>query len=124
MPVYYTQVIESIRFIESVEAGSGMDVFNKVYLVGDVTAYAPGFGEDAQLIWYAATIVHDSCHSARYDRGEQHRGKEAEVACLMDQLSALGALNENAGYSSYIQGLIDGADDPENQYWNNPNRHW
>jgi hypothetical protein len=32
---------------------------------------------------------------------------------------------ENGNYfSNYIQGLIDGADDPKNQYWNQPNRHW
>ena len=123
-PDSYAQVLDSIRFIESVSAGSGMDVFNKIYLVGDETAHAPGFDQEAQLTWYAATIVHDSCHSVRYDRGVSYMGKEAEVACLMDQLVALGRLSNGLTFTAYIQGLIDGADDPENQYWNDPNRHW
>jgi hypothetical protein len=42
----------------------------------------------------------------------------------MDQKAALLLMDTDAGFTSYIQGLIDGADNPANQYWNNPNRHW
>ena len=123
-PQWYEQVTASIRTIRSVPAGSGMDVFDKVYLVGEITAYAPGFAPAQQLIWYAGTIVHDSCHSERYDEGLVYLGKEGEVACLMDQKAALLLLDTDPYFSDYVQGLIDGADDPANAYWTNPDRHW
>ena len=123
-PEWYEQVAESIETLRSVPAGSGMDVFNKVYMVGDVTAYAPDFPPAGQLIWYAGTIVHDSCHSERFDEGLVYLGKEGEVACLMDQKAALLLLDTDPYFSDYVQSLIDGADDPSNAYWNNPDRHW
>jgi hypothetical protein len=123
-PEWYAQVDESVRTLRSVTAGSGMDVFGKVYLVGDITAHAPNFGPDQQLVWYAGTIVHDSCHSERYDQKLVYQGKEGEVACLMDQKAALLLIDTGTYFSTYVQGLIDGADDPANAYWNTPNRHW
>ena len=101
-----------------------MDVFSKVYLVGELTAYAPGFPPAAQLIWFAGTIVHDSCHSERFDQGLVYLGKEGEIACLTDQKAALLLLDTDPYFSDYVQGLIEGADDPANAYWTNPNRHW
>src|SRR5690606_34366723 len=47
-PEWYEQVFASIRTIRSVPAGSGMDVFGKVFKVGDITAYAPGFPPEQQ----------------------------------------------------------------------------
>jgi hypothetical protein len=123
-PEWYEQVTASILTIAPVAAGSGMDVFNKVYRVGEVTAYAPGFSEAQQLVWYAGTIVHDSCHSERYDLGLVYLGKEGEVACLMDQKAALLLLDTGTYFSDYVQSLIDGADDPANAYWTAENRHW
>jgi hypothetical protein len=123
-PEWYAQVDASVRTLRSVTAGSGMDVFDKVYLVGDITAHAPNFGPDQQLVWYAGTIVHDSCHSERYDQQLVYLGKEAEVACLTDQKAALLLIDTDPFFSKYIQTLIDGADDPANAYWNTPTRHW
>jgi hypothetical protein len=123
-PEWYEQVAASIRTFRSVPAGSGMDVFDKVYLVGEVTAYAPGFPPASQLIWYAGTIVHDSCHSERYDDGLVYLGKEGETACLMDQKAALLLIDTDTYFSDYVQSLIDGAADPANAYWTNANRHW
>jgi hypothetical protein len=123
-PEWYEQVTQSIAKIIEVEAGSGIFVTTKTYQVGRQTAYAPGYGEAKQLIWYAGTIVHDSCHSERYHGGLVHNGKEGEVACLIDQKAAIQLFDTDAFFASYIQGLIDGADDPANQYWNTPNRHW
>ena len=68
--------------------------------------------------------MHDACHSARYERGEAYRGKEAELACLAVQRRALLKLDSDTYIPGYVQGLIDNADDPANEYWNNPNRHW
>ncbi len=39
-PDGYAQVVAYIDVIEAVDAGSGMDVFTKTYLVGQETAYA------------------------------------------------------------------------------------
>ncbi len=119
----YAQVVSYIVTIESVVAGSGMDVFTKTYLVGDETAFAPGFGGDDQIVWLAGTIVHDSCHSRLYSDGEEYIGRDAELACMVDQLAALESI-DNDFFEEYVQDLIDGVDDPENAYWNDPNRHW
>lgn len=113
-----------IATMRSVEAGSGMDVFTQTYNVGDVTAFAPGYSVDQQVLWFAGTIAHDACHSELFAEGETFAGKDAEVECLTVQLATLELLDDAATFDSYISGLITGAADPENQYWNNPNRHW
>jgi hypothetical protein len=123
-PEWYVQVDASVRTFRSVPSGSGMDVFGKVYLVGEVTAYAPGFQPAQQLVWYAGTIVHDSCHSERFDQQLVYQGKEGEIACLMDQKAALLLIDTGTYFSNYVQSLIDGADDPANAYWTTADRHW
>lgn len=121
---YYEQVFTYIDTIKSVPAGSGMHVETKIFDVGDETAYAPGYNLTQQVAWYAGAMAHDSCHSRLHANGEPHRGKAAEIACLEDQLMALQSMGATRRFVDYVQGLIDGADDPENQYWNDPNRHW
>ena len=101
-----------------------MDVYTKTYRVGNQTAFAPGFSESQQVVWLAGTIVHDACHSNQYVTGRNHLGKEAEIACLYSQLKSLGLIDNGRYFSNYVDGLIKGADDPDNQYWNDPNRHW
>ena len=120
----YQLVLDSIVTIESVTAGSGIAVQEKRFKVGEETAYAPGHPPAQQLIWYAGTIVHDANHSALFATGRPHSGKEAEVACLQVQKQALLKIETNNYFSTYVQGLIDGADNPANQYWNQANRHW
>jgi len=122
-PETYDEVASRIDTIESVTAGSGMDVFTKTFKGGDVTAYAPGYGPEDQLLWLAGTIVHDACHSKFYTEGEEYIGRDAELACLIDQLAVLETLPGFA-FESYISFLIEGVDDPANDYWNDPNRHW
>jgi len=123
VPDIYKTVLTHIDTIESVAAGSGMDVFTKTFKVGDVTAYAPGYGPEDQVLWLAGTIVHDACHSRLYTDGEEYIGRDAELACLIDQLAALEVLSGFA-FENYIGSLIEGVDDPGNDYWNDPNRHW
>jgi len=123
-PNSYAEVLIYITTIESVEAGSGMDVFTRTFLVGDETAYAPGYGEDDQVLWLAGTIVHDACHSRLYTDDQPYTGRDAELACLEDQLDALVTIDRSDGFEDYVQGLIEGVDDPQNAYWNDPNRHW
>jgi hypothetical protein len=123
-PPHYQLVMDSIWVIESVTAGSGMVVQEKRFKVGDETAHAPGHPAANQLVWYASTIVHDANHSALFMKGQTYSGKDAEVACLKVQKEALLKIENGNYFANYVQGLIDGADDPKNQYWNQPNRHW
>jgi hypothetical protein len=119
----YAQVLRYIDTIESVTAGSGMDVFTRTFLVGDETAFAPGFAREDQVVWLAGTIVHDSCHSRLYAEGVEYAGRDAELACMRDQLDTLEEIDHDY-FEDYVQGLIDGVDDPENAYWTDPDRHW
>jgi len=120
----YQLVADNVWIIESVTAGSGMVVKEKRFKVGDETAHVPGYTTDQQLIWFAGTIVHDANHSAQFAQNQTFSGKESEIACLKVQKTALLKIETNSRFSSYVQGLIDGADDPANQYWNQANRHW
>jgi hypothetical protein len=122
-PDVYAEVLLHISTVESVPAGSGMDVFTNTFRVGEVTAYAPGYEEADQVVWLAGTIVHDACHSRLYTDGEPYTGRDAELACLQDQLEALLVLSGFA-FENYVQSLVDGVDDPENAYWTDANRHW
>lgn len=122
-PGAYAEVLLHISTVESVPAGSGMDVFTKTFRVGDETAFAPGYEEADQVVWLAGTIVHDACHSRLYTDGEVYIGRDAELACLQDQLEALLVLSGFA-FENYVQSLVDGVDDPENAYWTDDNRHW
>ncbi|MDP2948291.1 MAG: hypothetical protein Q8P22_01980 [Chloroflexota bacterium] len=123
---HYQDVQTHIETIRSVEAGSGMRVVDKTYSVGKVTAFPysePSRARDG-LNWYASTIVHDATHSQEYWTGLPHSGKEAEVMALEKQRVALEEIGGAGWQIDYLTGLIEGADDPSNQYWNNPNRHW
>jgi predicted SprT family Zn-dependent metalloprotease len=101
-----------------------MDVFTLTFLAGEQTAYAPGYEEPDQRVWFASALTHDACHSRLYATGEAYTGRDAELECLMDQLAALKLLDDVGFMTGYVQGLIDGVDDPDNDYWNDPDRHW
>ncbi len=120
----YADVRTAVVMIRQVDAFSGMCYNNGAYRVGEETAHAPGYAEAAQVVWLAGTIVHDACHRARFVAGEAPSGKDAELACLKLQAAALRKIEKGTAFAKYVQGLIDGADDPANQYWTNANRHW
>ena len=101
-----------------------MDVYSKTYRVGSQTAFAPGFSKSEQVVWLAGTIVHDACHSNLYAAGENFTGKVAEITCMERQLATLERIDDTGHFVDYVDSLIKGADDPNNQYWNDPNRHW
>ncbi len=122
-PDAYHAVLAHIDTVRSVGEGSGMDVFTRTFLVGEETAYAPGFGADDQVLWLAGTMVHDACHSRLYALGQSYTGRDAELECLQDQLEAMMWLGSEY-FQTYLEGLIEGVDDPENAYWSDPDRHW
>ncbi len=123
-PEAFVRVRDGIITFQSVAAGSGMDVYSKIYLVGNQTAFAPGYSRSRQVVWLAGTIVHDACHSNLYAAGEEFTGKAAEITCLERQLATLERIDDTGLFVDYVDSLIKGADDPNNQYWNDPNRHW
>ncbi len=102
-----------------------MHVVEKRFDVGDETAHAPGYDEAN-----AAGLVrrHDRPRRAPqrplHAAAEYPSGKDAEIDCLTVQMAALQLMTDDPFFANYVQGLIDGADDPANQYWNQPNRHW
>ena len=123
-PQWHAEVLESVDRIQFVEAGSGMDVFTRTFNVGRQTAYAPGYGVEDQVEWLAGAIVHDACHSEMYIEGRQYSGRDAELECLIEQAESLELHEEGTTFLVYVNGLIEGIDDPANAYWTDPNRHW
>jgi hypothetical protein len=120
----YADVLENVAVLRSVRSFSGMCYDTGTYRVGDETAHAPGYPVDRQVVWLAGTIVHDACHRARFVAGLEPSGRDAELACLQAQVAALRIIDKGKTFAGYVQGLIDGVDDPSNQYWTNPDRHW
>jgi hypothetical protein len=124
-PEPYAAVVANVTTIWSVDSFSGMCYDTGTYRVGDETAHAPGYQADAQVVWLAGTIVHDGCHRARFVEGQSPTGRDAELDCLQRQFETLGLIEGSATrFAAYVKTLIDGADDPANQYWNSPSRHW
>ena len=114
----------NVTRIRQVESFSGMCYDTGTYRVGEETAHAPGYRKAEQVVWLAGTIVHDGCHRARFVAGLVPGGKEGEVACLEIQEAALRNIDSSPFFADYVRLLIDGADDPANQYWTAENRHW
>jgi hypothetical protein len=122
-PQSYASVIADVVMIRQVPSFSGMCYDTGSYRVGEETAYAPGAAKAQQVIWLAGTIVHDGCHRTRFLQGLAPGGRDGELACMKLQLEALKKM-DSPGYAAYIKSLIDGVDDPANQYWTITNRHW
>jgi hypothetical protein len=123
-PEAYTGVLTNVTRIRSVPSFSGMCYDTGTYRVGEETAYAPGYPPEQQVVWLAGTIVHDGCHRDRFVQGLEPSGRDAELACLQLQFEALKQIDDQGRFRDYVGDLITGVDDPENQYWNDPNRHW
>lgn len=48
---------------------SGMDVDTRTFLASNTTSFAPGYSRQAQIFWYAGTIVHDAHHRVQSQNG-------------------------------------------------------
>ena len=48
---------------------SGMEVNSGTFLASNTTAFAQGYSRDAQIFWYAGTIVHDAHHRTQEQNG-------------------------------------------------------
>ena len=123
-PGPYADVLANIVLLHHIPAGSGMCVDTGRFKIGEETAYAPGWSKADQIAWLAGAIVHDANHRARYRAGLLSGGRDAELDCLQHQLAALRLIGADRAFREYLRGIIEGIDDPANQYWNDPNRHW
>lgn len=48
---------------------SGVDTTGGVFMVSDVTAFAPNYPPKAQVFWFAGAMVHDSHHRVQSQQG-------------------------------------------------------
>jgi hypothetical protein len=122
---YYQTVVKYVGIIECTEKGSGMYAWEDPprYQVGRLTY-------EASTIWYAGTIVHDSCHSKLYSDnllnnhpvGEpaiQWTGEDAERKCINTQYDALVKIGADSATLDYVRGSID------SKYWEiSPTERW
>lgn len=122
----YNRVASYVGTIQCVDQGSGMWAWESPprYTVGKVTL-------DADTMWYAGTIAHDSCHSVQYNvykkahPGEgvpasMYSGEAAEAQCLDVQYRALQRMGASSSTLSYMKTLLN------TKYWTGDysNRWW
>ena len=80
-------------------------------------AHAPGHEPGLQLICYAGTIVHEACHRVRYEESVAYSCIYPGMYVSPPSLSKGLFLNGQTGDFRFLAAvLIDGANDPENQY--------
>lgn len=111
-----------IGIIECVDKGSGMVAQETPprFKVGLLTL-------NAGSIWYAGSIVHDSCHSKLYydalvNNGNVYSddwtGKVAESKCIAIQYDALEKIGADQKTLDYLKSVID------TNYWDISDRWW
>jgi hypothetical protein len=59
--VYLVDIVESDR--------SGMDVQAGTFLASEITAFAPGYSQPAQVFWFGGSIIHDARHRWQSENG-------------------------------------------------------
>lgn len=122
---HYNTVDKYVAIIECTTQGSGMYAWETPprYQVGKATI-------EAGTIWYAGTIIHDSCHSKQYHDylsannsatvpDKVWTGKEAEKQCLDIQYDALSRIGADQSTLDYVKNIIN------SQYWDvSYNNRW
>jgi len=96
---------------------SGMEIVSDTFLASNTTAFAPGYSREAQVFWYAGTMVHDAHHNWQSAQGmntdwgslslEQREELETEARKVqIDTLQrCLPSIKESA--RSEAQAMID-----------------
>lgn len=125
-PLDYARVAKYVGTIECVSQGSGMWAWESPprYTVGKVTL-------DADTMWYAGTIAHDSCHSVQYNAykashpnegvpASVYSGEAAEAQCLEVQHRSLQRMGASSSTLTYMKTLLS------TKYWTGDytNRWW
>ncbi len=129
--------IESIREFNR----SGMEVDTGTFLSSNTTAFAPGYSRDAQIFWYAGSIVHDARHRWQSQNGmvtdwgilNQEQREQIESDARAVQIEALQqclplvpkASREQAQYMlKYLTDMQEGITDCDYCKVEWANRNW
>lgn len=104
---------------------SGMEVQSNTFLASNTTAYAPGYSREAQVFWYAGTMVHDAYHNLQDAQGINtdwgnltiEQREALELAAIAVQVSTLerclpflknSTQKEGEKMLSYLKSMRDG----------------
>lgn len=119
-------VVSNLGKIECTVSGSGVYVWESPprFQVGVATS-------NADPLWYASVLVHESCHIKQFKRSEgqnqpsdvsqkEYSGEKAEIECLGIQLEALKRLGADQLKIDYLENVA------QSRYWllNNSQRWW
>ncbi len=120
---------------------SGMEVDTGTFLSSNTTAFAPGYSRDAQIFWYAGSIVHDARHRWQSQNGmvtdwgilNQEQREQIESDARAVQIEALQqclplvpkASREQAQYMlKYLTDMQEGITDCDYCKVEWANRNW
>lgn len=110
-------VASNLGKIECAVSGSG------VYPWEDPPRFKVGVAtSNAEPVWYASVLVHESCHIEQYKKGagkkpsgnvsaEEYSGEKAEIACLGAQLESLKKLEASQSKIDYVASIA------QSRYW-------
>jgi hypothetical protein len=114
------KVLENIGIVECVADGSGVFVWeNPVRFKVGLATY------QADELWYASALIHESCHAERYKKysfshpgepvpPEIFSGAEAESQCLFEQYNCLSRLDAEQPFLDYTKKIA------KTYYWDIP----
>jgi hypothetical protein len=112
-PGHYREVCAYLATISEGEH-SGVDVYNRNFVVGNGTAAA------ADSFWLASVIVHDAHHVRMYSEGKTFAGEAAERECIEVQKRALLEMEAPRQHIEHLDTVT------ATGYWEVPydNRNW
>ena len=121
----FEKVVSSLGVVECATDGSGTFVWESP------ARFRIGFATyQADTLWYASALVHESCHVAQYRNylfshkngqvpSEIFSGAEAENQCLLEQYNDLASLGAGQSLLDYTKKIA------ETNYWDIPNeKRW
>lgn len=120
---------------------SGMEVDTGTFLASNTTSFAPGYSRQAQIFWYAGTIVHDAHHRVQAQNGidtnwgnltyDERQALEidainVQVQVLQQCLPSLPQTAQNEGQImiKYLSEMESGASECEYCKVEQENRNW
>ena len=100
----------------TLSGGSGVSLRTATYYVQGATSLNLG-DRRLNLIYYAASIVHEAVHVREFRHSRPARGRDGELTAMLVQLEALEALAAPKWITSCLEEIVENIDDPAFQYW-------
>mgnify|MGYP001383996838 FL=1 len=99
-------VVSNLGKIECAVSGSGVFPWENParFKVGVATS-------NAEPIWYAGVLVHESCHIEQFKIKEEYSGEKAEIECLGVQIGSLEKLEAGQSKIDYVKNIA------QSRYW-------